>query len=78
MINDKKIIQAIADHLGVAPEDIDRGSLLKEELGLTTLEIHDLILSLAQQFNITISPQEAAGLQKIEDLIVLVEDNSLE
>lgn len=78
MINDKKIIQAIADHLGVAPEDIDRGSLLKEELGLTTLEIHDLISQLAEQFDIDISPEEAAGLQKVEDLIVLVEDNSLE
>ena len=78
MVDEKRIIQAIADHLGVAPEDIDRESLLKEELGLTRLEMNDLISNLAKEFSITVAPEEVTGLQKVEDLIVLIEDNSLE
>ncbi len=72
------IIKAIAEHLGLNPEDIDRHALLKDELSLGPIELNDLLSSLSQKFNITFEPSEAKNLQKIEDLVVLVEDNLLD
>lgn len=71
------IIQTIADHLGLNPEDIDRHALLQEELGLGPIELNDLLSYLSQKFKISFDSSEIEDLRKVEDLIVLVEDNLL-
>ncbi len=73
-----EIIKAIAEHLGLNPEDLDRQAMLKDELGLGPIELNDLLSSLSQKFDITINPHEASSLKKVEDLIVLIEDNLLD
>lgn len=72
------ITAAIAEHLTLNPEDLDRGALLKEDLNLNPLELNDLLSYLSQKFNITFDPEDVEHLSKLEDLIVLVEDNLLD
>lgn len=72
-----EVITAIAEHLGLNPEDLDRNTLLKEELGLDPIGLNDLLVDLSQRFNISFDPQDAGNLHKVEDLISLVEDNLL-
>ncbi len=72
------IIKTIAEHLGLNPEDLDKHALLREELGLGPIELNDLLSSLSQKFNITFEAAEVGALRKIEDLVVLVEDNLLD
>lgn len=74
----KDIIQAIAEHLGLNPEDLDRNALLREDLGLTLLELNDLLSALSQKFNINFDSEDVEHLSKVEDLISLVEDNLLD
>lgn len=78
MNNEKQIIQVIAEHLGLSPEDLDRHSLLREDLGLGPLELNDLLNELSTRFDVIFSPEDTENLRKVEDLIVLVEDNLLE
>jgi acyl carrier protein len=73
-----EIIQAIAEHLGLNPEDLDRHATLRDELGLGPIELNDLLSSLSQKFNVTFEPSEANALEKVEDLVSLVEDNLLD
>lgn len=75
MPNSTEIIQIIAEHLGLQAEDLDRQSLLREDLGLGPIELNDLLNHLSKKFNITFEPDETEGLTKVDDLIVLVEDN---
>lgn len=72
------IIQAIAEHLGLSPEDVDRQALLREDLNLGPIELNDLLIFLSKRFQITFAPEEAKRLRKIEDIIVLIEDNLLD
>ena len=72
------IIKAIAEHLALSPEDLDRDALLQEDLGLGPIELNDLLTTLSQKFNITFEAAEVENLHKIEDLISLVEDNLLD
>lgn len=74
---DKKIVQAIAEYLGVASEDIDKQSSLREDLGLSPIELNDLLNDLSVKFDVYFSPEEMSGLQKVDDLVVLIEDNSI-
>lgn len=75
---DAQIIQAIAEQLALSPEDVDRNALLREELNLGPLELNDLLSNLSQKFSITFEPDDVEHLNKVEDLIVLVEDNLLD
>lgn len=73
-----KIIQAIAEHLGLSPEDLDRHASLKEELNLGPIELNDLLSDLSQKFDVSFNEEEIEGLKRIDDIIVLIEDNLLE
>lgn len=72
------IIQAIAEHLGLSPEDLDRQALLTEDLNLGPIELNDLLIFLSKRFQITFDPEDTQGLRKIDDIIVLIEDNLLD
>lgn len=78
MVQEQQIIEAIAEHLGLSEEDLDRRALLREELNLGPIELNDLLAHLSQKFNVTFDPDETDDLKKVEDLIVLIEDNLLE
>lgn len=78
MNKEAEILQAIAEHLGLSPEDLDRRALLQEELNLGPIEINDLLAYLSQKFDITFEPDEVEDLKRIDDLIVVIEDNLLE
>lgn len=73
-----EVIKVIAEHLGLNPEDIDRNSSLRDELELSPIELNDLLTSLSHKFNITFNPEDTEHLEKVEDLIGLVEDDLLE
>ena len=75
---EKKILQAIADHLGLSVEDIDRNADLQTELGLGPVELNDLLNELSQKFDVILDPTETEHLQKVEDIVVLIEDNLIE
>lgn len=78
MITEVQIIQAIAEHLGLQAEDLDRGALLREDLGLGPIELNDLLSNLSQKFNVSFEIDEIKNLKKLSDLIVLVEDNLID
>lgn len=75
---EKEILQAIAEGLGLSSEDMDRNTLLREDLGLGPIELNDLLNNLSQKFSITFDPSDVDSLKKVDDLIVLVEDNLLD
>lgn len=72
------IIRAIAEHLGLPPQDLDPKALLREDLNLGPIELNDLLEYLVQKFNITFELEETQNIKKVEDLVVLVEDNLIE
>lgn len=78
MNQETKIIQAIAEHLGLPPEDLDRQALLREELNLGPIELNDLLDDLSEKFDVTFDSLDLEEVKKVDDLIVLVEDNLIE
>ena len=50
------IIEAIAKHMGVAPQDIDPEANLFEDLGIGPIEMSDLVGFSSNRFDITINP----------------------
>lgn len=72
------VIAEIAKHLGVTPQDIDINAGLSDDLGLGPVEMADLIAAISQKFDVNFSPAELSTIKSVEDLVVAVEDLSLE
>lgn len=72
-----KIITSIAEYLGIPAQDIEKNALLREDLRLGPIELSDLINHLQKEFDITLDPEDTQHISTIDDLIVLVEDNSI-
>jgi acyl carrier protein len=78
MIDQKDILEAIADGLALPVADIDTDSSLKDDLGLNPVEMADLLSNLSKKFNIIFDPSELEHIKTVGDLVVLVEDKLLE
>ena len=72
------IVKVIAEHLGLAPEDLDRQASLRDELGLGPIELNDLLSDLSQKFNVSFESEDVEGLNTVDDIVSLVEDNLLD
>lgn len=77
MNTQKEIVAEIAQVLGLSPQDIDKQASLEEDLNLGQLEFNDLISHLSQKFDVVLDPEDLSQVKTIEDLIVLIEDNSI-
>lgn len=73
-----QVIEEMAKHLGVTPQDIDLNASLSDDLGLGPVEMADLLSALSTRFNITFDPSDIEGLRSVNDIVVMVEDLSLE
>lgn len=74
----KEVIAEFAKHLGVTPQDIDLSASLSEDLGIGPVELADLVNYMSEQFKVTFHPADIAGLRTVNDMVVAIEDLSLE
>lgn len=72
------VIAEIAKHLGVTPQDIDINAGMSDDLGLGPVEMADLLAAISEKFDVNFHPQDLAGIKTVHDLVVAVEDLSLE
>ncbi len=74
----KQVIAEFAKHLGVTPQDIDLSASLAEDLGIGPVEMADLINFMSEKFQVTFHRSDIEGLRTVNDLVVAIEDLSLE
>lgn len=73
-----EVIAEIAKHLGVTPQDVDINAGLSDDLGLGPIEMADLIAAISQKFDVNFHPSDLGNIKTVDDLVVSVEDLSLE
>lgn len=73
-----EIIEEIAKHLGVTPQDIDINASLSEDLALSPVELADLLSALSQKYEVNFEPADIERLRTVNDLVEMIEDLSLE
>jgi acyl carrier protein len=73
-----EVIAEIAKHLGVTPQDIDISAGLSDDLGLGPVEMADLISAISQKFDVVFNNSDLQNMKTVSDLVVAVEDLSLE
>ena len=68
------IKKIISNQLGVAPEEIELKSHLKDDLNADPLSIGDLVTSIESEFKINVPQEEVINFQTVEDIVNYISD----
>ena len=70
---EEKIMTSLSGFLKVEPSKIKGNSLLREELGLDSMDTIELVFELEDNFNIQISDDELMGFKTMDDVVEYVD-----
>ena len=66
----EKIREIIVDQLGVSEDEVTLTTSLKEELGVDSLDLFEIIMQLEEVFGVEIPSEDLVDAVTIEDVII--------
>ena len=71
----EKVTDIIAKQLSVKPEEIKSASNIAEELGADSLDLVEILMSLEDEFGISIPDEAIPEIKTIKDVVAFIEKN---
>ena len=71
----EKIIALTAEHLGIDADSISETSSFKEDLGVDSLDLVELVMELEEEFGIEIPSEDLENLATVADVAKYIEDH---
>ncbi|MFP4478865.1 MAG: acyl carrier protein [Candidatus Izemoplasmatales bacterium] len=71
----EELKELISNELGVKEEDINMDSNLVADLGADSLDAVELIMTIEDQFGITVDDKDAQSLQTVRQIVEYIENN---
>ena len=71
----EKVRDIIANQLSVKPEDIMNDSNIAEELGADSLDLVEILMSLEDEFGISIPDEAIPEIKTIKNVVDFIEKN---
>lgn len=68
-----KIKKLIASQLGVAEAKVNTDSKFVEDLGADSLDMVEMLMTLEEEFGVSISDEESLTIKTVGDIIAIVE-----
>ncbi|MDY4488325.1 MAG: acyl carrier protein [Candidatus Limivicinus sp.] len=69
----EKVQKALAEQFEVSPDTITLDTNLIDDLGADSLDVVELIMSIEDEFGVSISDEEAANLVTVQRIVDYVE-----
>lgn len=71
-----KVKKLLADQLNIAPEKITMTSKVIDDLGADSLDVVEMLMTLEDEFNVTVSDEESVNLKTVGDIVKLIDAKS--
>jgi acyl carrier protein len=71
----KKVVDIIANQLGVEKEQITPGANVIDDLGADSLDIVELVMALEESFDLEIPDEDAEKIRTVQDILSYLESN---
>jgi acyl carrier protein len=68
----ERLKKVVAEQIDMDVEEIKLESTFSEDLGIDSLDIFEIVMELEEEFKIEIPTEDLEGMDKIEDLVVYV------
>ena len=65
----EKIREILKEQLNLNPEDVTESSSFKEDLGVDSLDLFELLMSLEEEYGFEIPAEDMEGLETVGDVI---------
>lgn len=72
----EKVIGIIADQLGISTDEISENTKLTSDLGVDSLEIFEVVMTLEEEFGIEIPNEDIEGIATVKDIVDYVNKKS--
>lgn len=69
-----KVKVLLAKQLNIKSDKITPNSKILEDLGADSLDVVELLMTLEDEFGITVSDEEAVTLKSVNDIVKLIEN----
>ena len=76
MSTEKKIIQIVAEQLGLSEDEVQRDAALIDDLGADSLDVVELVMALEEEFEMEIPDEDAEKIVKVSDIIDYVKQRT--
>lgn len=70
----EKLQEIIADKLGIEPEEIKMESDLKEDLEADSLDVVDIVMSIEEEFDVSVGSEDEESLKTVADVVRFIEE----
>ena len=71
-----RVIEVIADQLGIEPEEVLPESKIIEDLGADSLDMIEIVMAIEEEFDCEIADEEAEKIKTVGDVIKLIEEKA--
>jgi len=69
----EKVKKLLADQLNIDVEKITENSKVIDELGADSLDVVEMLMTLEDEFNVSVSDEESVTLKTVGDIVKLIE-----
>ena len=76
MSTEKKIIQIVAEQLGLSEDEVQRDAALIDDLGADSLDVVELVMALEEEFEMEMPDEDAEKIVKVSDIIDYVKQRT--
>lgn len=73
----EKIRETLVEQLNFDPEDITLESNFRDDLGVDSLDLFELVMSLEEEYDIEIPAEDLASLKTVGDVVNYLQDNGI-
>lgn len=71
-----KVKNLLVEQLNAKPDSIKLESKIIEDLGADSLDVVELLMTLEDEFGVTVTDEEAVTLKSVKDIVKLIENKS--
>ncbi len=72
----EKVKSLLAEQLTINPEKIAMESEIVADLGADSLDMVEMMMSMEEEFGITVDEEKAAELKTVADIVALIDGNN--
>lgn len=72
----EKIQTLLSEQLGISKDKITKDARVIEDLGADSLDVVELLMTMEDEFGITVEDEDAIKLKTIGDILVLIEKHT--
>lgn len=73
MSNFEKIKELLVEKLGISEDKITLESEIVKDLGADSLDLVEMLLSMEENFGITISDEETENIKTVKDIVDIID-----